>query len=77
MLLAVIALLAFAVLGQAVPLYTQWLWFQEVGYVQVFTTALSLRGILFLAVALGVLVFLYANLTFAVRTSAPDVLWEL
>jgi uncharacterized protein len=76
-ILAVIALLAFAVLGQAVPLYTQWLWFQEVGYLQVFTTSLSLKGALFLAVALGVLVFLYANLTFAVRTSAPDVLWEL
>jgi len=76
-ILVVVALLAFGVLGQAVPLYTQWLWFQEVGYVQVFTTMLSLRGALFLAVALGVLVFLYANLTFAVRTSAPDVLWEL
>jgi uncharacterized membrane protein (UPF0182 family) len=75
--LVVVALLAVGVLGQAVPLYTDWLWFQEVGYVQVFTTILSLRGALFLAVALGVLVFLYANLTFAVRTSAPDVLWEL
>ncbi len=75
--LAVIALLAFAVLGQTVPLYTQWLWFEEVGYLQVFTKSLSLKGTLFLAVALAVMVFLYANLTFAVRTSAPDVLWEL
>jgi hypothetical protein len=75
--LVVIALVAFGILGQAVPLYTDWLWFQEVGQVHVFTTILSLRGALFLAVALGVLVFLYANLTFAVRTSAPDVLWEL
>jgi uncharacterized membrane protein (UPF0182 family) len=75
--LAVIALIAFGVLGQAVPLYTDWLWFQEVGQVQIFTSILSLRGALFLVVALSVLVFLYANLTFAVRTSAPDVLWEL
>jgi uncharacterized membrane protein (UPF0182 family) len=27
--------------------------------------------------AIGVLVFLYANLTFAARTAAPDVIWEL
>ena len=75
--LAVVALLAFAVLGQTVPLYTEWLWFEEVGYLQVFTKSLSVKGTLFLAVALAVMVFLYANLTFAVRTSAPDVLWEL
>jgi uncharacterized membrane protein (UPF0182 family) len=75
--LAVVLLLAFGVLAQAVPLYTDWLWFQEVGFTQVFTTILSIRGALFTAVALAVLVFLYANLTFAVRTAAPDVLWEL
>ena len=63
--------------AQGVPLYTDWLWFQEVGYTRVFTTTLSLRGALFTAVAVSVLVFLYANLTFAVRTAAPDVLWEL
>jgi uncharacterized membrane protein (UPF0182 family) len=71
------ALVALGVLAQGVPLYTDWLWFQEVGYTRVFTTMLSLRGALFTAVALSVLVFLYANLTFAVRTAAPDVLWEL
>jgi hypothetical protein len=68
---------ALGVLAQGVPFYTDWLWFQEVGFTQVFTTILSVRGALFAAVALGVLVFLYANLTFAVRTAAPDVLWEL
>jgi uncharacterized protein len=73
----VVVLLVFGVLAQAVPLYTDWLWFQEVAYTQVFTTILSVRGALFTAVAVAVLVFLYANLTFAVRTAAPDVLWEL
>ena len=73
----VVGLLAFGALAQAIPLYTDWLWFQEVGYSRVFTTILSVRGALFTAVALSVLVFLYANLTFAVRTAAPDVLWEL
>jgi uncharacterized protein len=70
-------LVVFAFVGQVVPLYTDWLWFQEVGYSQVFLTMLSYRGGLFTAVALSVLVFLYVNLTFAARTARPDVLWEL
>ena len=40
----VVAFLALGLLGQLIPLYTDWLWFQEVGYTQVFTTTLSLRG---------------------------------
>src|SRR5206468_3419063 len=32
-----IALLVLAAGGQAVPLYTDWLWFKEVGFTQVFT----------------------------------------
>src|SRR3989440_12374286 len=78
---SVLALLVvFLVLGlvaQVVPLYTDWLWFQEVGYAEVFTKILTLRGSLFTALALGVLVFLYLNLALAVRTAAPDVIWEL
>ena len=76
----VILLLVLLVLGltvQVVPFYTDWLWFGEVGYTQVFTGILALRGALFLAMAVGVLVFLWANLTFAARTAAPDVIWEL
>src|SRR2546430_14997375 len=44
---------------------------------QVFLPPLSLRGTLFAAVALTVALFLWANLTLAARTAAPDVLWEL
>jgi uncharacterized membrane protein (UPF0182 family) len=73
----VVAFLALGLLGQLIPLYTDWLWFQEVGYTQVFTTTLSLRGSLFAAVALVVALFLWANLTLAARTAAPDVIWEL
>src|SRR5262249_30810138 len=40
-------------------------------------TMLSLRGWLFLIVSLAFLIFLYGNLTFATRTAAPDVYWEL
>jgi uncharacterized protein len=74
---AVVAMFALGVLAQIIPLYTDWLWFQEVGYSQVFTTTLSLRGTLFGLVALTVAVFLWANLTLAARTAAPDVIWEL
>src|SRR6266849_3953310 len=75
--LLILVLVALGFVGQIVPLYTDWLWFEEVGYVAVFLKILSLRGSLFTAVAVGVLVFLYANLTFAARTARPDVLWEL
>jgi len=76
-LLLLLLLLVFGVLAQVVPLYTDWLWFHEVGYSEVFVKTLSLRGSLFAALAIGVLLFLYANLTFAARTAAPDVIWEL
>src|SRR5262244_1921488 len=76
-LLLLLLLLVLGVLAQIVPLYTDWLWFVEVGYSEVFVKTLSLRGSLFAALAIGVLVFLYANLTFAARTAAPDVIWEL
>jgi uncharacterized membrane protein (UPF0182 family) len=75
--LLVILVVTLGVLAQVVPFYTDWLWFGEVGYLGVFWTTLSLRGALFTAVAVGVLVFLWANLTLAARTAAPDVLWEL
>ncbi|MBI2162471.1 MAG: UPF0182 family protein, partial [Candidatus Rokubacteria bacterium] len=77
LVLLLLLFLAFGAVAQVIPLYTDWLWFQEVGYTGVFTKTLALRGTLFTAMAVGVLVFLYANLTFAARTAAPDVIWEL
>jgi uncharacterized membrane protein (UPF0182 family) len=75
--LLVLGLFGLGVLAQLVPLYTDWLWFQEVGYESVFTKTLALRGGLFTAVTLGVLIFLWVNLTLAARTAQPDVYWEL
>jgi uncharacterized protein len=66
-----------SLVGQAVPLYTDWLWFQEVGYTAVFTTRLTLSGWLFLGLGASVFVFLFVNLSLAARTAPPDVLWEL
>src|SRR5438552_17947895 len=62
-----------ALLAPVVPLYTDWLWFHEVGYAPVFLAILSLRGSLVMGVGLAVFVVLYANLPFAARTAPPDV----
>jgi hypothetical protein len=72
-----LGLVAVGLLAPVVPLYTDWLWFQEVGYSQVFLSILSLRGSLVLGVGLGVFLVLFVNLTLAARTAPPDVLWEL
>src|SRR5262245_23168505 len=72
-----VLLMAAGALGQAVPLYTDWLWFKEVGFTQVFTTRLALNGWLFIGLGLVVFGFLYVNLSVAARTAPPDVLWEL
>jgi len=73
----IVLVVALGVVAQIVPLYTDWLWFDEVGYSQVFLTTLSMRGGLFTAMLVSVLLFLWVNLTFAARTAAPDVVWEL
>src|SRR5437879_12402080 len=75
--LLLLLFLALGLVAQLVPLYTDWLWFQEVGYTAVFTATLALRGALFTGLALSVLVFLYVNLTLAARTAAPVVIWVL
>ncbi|MGH7301032.1 MAG: UPF0182 family protein, partial [Candidatus Rokuibacteriota bacterium] len=66
-----------SLLGQAVPLYTDWLWFQQMGFTTVFTTRLQLSGWLFVGLGAVVFVFLFINLSVAARTAPPDVLWEL
>ena len=43
--------LALGLVAQIVPLYTDWLWFDEVGYSERLRDDLSLRGALFTAVA--------------------------
>ncbi len=72
-----LAFLVLGIIGQAVPLYTDWLWFQEAGFVDVFITVLTLRGWLVIGLGLSVWAFLFANLWVAARVAPPDVLWEL
>src|SRR5436190_10188215 len=71
------AFVLLGAVGQAVPLYTDWLWFKEVGFSHVFVTRLALNGWLFLGLGAAVFVFLFANLSLAARTAPPDVYWEL
>jgi uncharacterized membrane protein (UPF0182 family) len=62
-------LLAFLFLGRTISLYTDWLWFHEVGFPQVFTTVLTFE--LILGVFFGGLfaLLLYYNVKLASRPS--------
>lgn len=64
--------IAIAVLffRQAVGLYTDWLWFQEIGYTQIFSTTLLYKSALgFLSAALFA-AFVYLNVKIAAATPA-------
>jgi uncharacterized membrane protein (UPF0182 family) len=68
---------AVVVALEAVPFYTDWLWFQEVGYVAVFLRIAATRAALLIALGLPTYLFLALNLRAAVRARPPDVFWEL
>ncbi|MEO3773492.1 UPF0182 family protein [Micromonospora sp. B9E7] len=57
----------FTLLGWGVQAWTDWLWFDEVRYTEVFTGVLLTRLALFLAVGLGMAVFVGGNLWLAHR----------
>ncbi|WP_205800963.1 UPF0182 family membrane protein [Micromonospora thermarum] len=57
----------FTLLGWGVQAWTDWLWFDEVDYKEVFTGVLATRLLLFLAVGLGMAVVVGGNLWLAHR----------
>jgi len=63
------ALLVFLFFGRLISLYTDWLWFHEVGFAQVFTTVLTFELILggFFGGLFALL--LYLNIKLASRAS--------
>ena len=63
-----IALVLFMAGPSFVRLYTDWLWFGEVGYQPVFTTLLGSQGTLFTIVFVGMFVWLALNFRVAVRS---------
>ncbi len=64
-------LLLFVLYHDAVPLYTDWLWFQEVGYSGVFTTTILAKTTLFCVVGLLFFALFYGNARLA-RRMAPE-----
>ena len=66
-----IALLVVLGLPAVAEFYTDWLWFQEVGYEQVFIRSLTARSIITLVVGLVAFAFLAGNLAVAFRSLRP------
>lgn len=73
-------LLGFLFLGRVISLYTDWLWFHEVGFSQVFTTVLKFELILGLVFGGLFALLLYLNVKVASRapgygyTSEPSII---
>jgi uncharacterized membrane protein (UPF0182 family) len=57
----------FSLLGWGVDAYTDWLWFDEVQFTQVFTGMLTTRVLLFLSIGLAMAVVVGGNLYLAYR----------
>ncbi len=72
-----IMLVILGALGQLLPLYTDYLWFQEVKLASVFTTILWTKLALALAAGLAFAIIIYVNVYLAARSTASDVLVEL
>ena len=68
---ALTALLLFVALPSLAELYTEWLWFGEVGYQSVFLKSLMTKGLVGSAGFLLAFAFLYGNLRAAVRHIHP------
>jgi uncharacterized protein len=69
--------LALNFLGQGLPLYTDYLWFQEVRFPGVFTTILWSKVLLGAAAGLAFAILIYLNVRLAARMRGGDVLAEL
>jgi len=75
-LIFIVAFGAFAISMQVVMLITDWLWFQEVGYQNVFYITLVTKLKMAALFGIAFFVILYSNLFLAVRTSAPVVVFD-
>ena len=65
-----VALLSLIMLPRFAEIYTEWLWFGEVGYQGVFLKTLLTKGALILAVMVTAFALLFSNLRLAIR--GPD-----
>ncbi|MBI4609157.1 MAG: UPF0182 family protein, partial [Candidatus Rokubacteria bacterium] len=74
LVLLVTLLVLLPLAGQAVTLYTDWLWFQEVGFSGVFKTILFAKVVVGLVAGILVFLLLYANLRLTAPGQGKDVL---
>ncbi len=68
--LLLLALVLLFVVPSAVAFYTDWLWFQELGYQALFLRTLNAQGAAFIVTFLVVFLFLHGNLRFARRRTS-------
>ena len=64
--------LAFLLLHNGIPLFTDWLWFKETGYTQVFIQEVESKSLLFTLFATLFFLFFYGNLSAARRFGSPE-----
>ncbi|MFQ5988791.1 MAG: UPF0182 family protein [Candidatus Methylomirabilales bacterium] len=77
-LLPIFLLLALlGLVSQSIPLYTDWLWFESVGFSSIFVTILLTQALLALIFGGFCFITLYLNLFLVHRSPATDVLVEL
>src|SRR5579875_1049739 len=65
----------FLVLHNFVPVYTDWLWFREVGYRQVFFTEVISKSVLYFVAAFLFFVIFFTSVTITIN-STPDAFWS-
>ena len=70
--LAALLFAAFLIVHNAAPLFTDWLWFQEVGYTNVFTTTIAAKLTLFALFGAVFFGLLYGNLAYARRMASEQ-----
>src|SRR3989344_5150552 len=65
----VVPLVLFFILPKLIGFFTDWLWFGEVGYTQIFTTSLAAQLLLGVSAATIAFFFIYTNLQIAVKAT--------
>jgi uncharacterized membrane protein (UPF0182 family) len=74
LLLLLLGFVLLALVRPGIELYTDWLWYREVGHERVFLTELGTRATLFVGVFVLAFAFIAANLRYAQRGAVPDPL---
>ncbi len=67
LIFALLAILLLVTLPSVAEIFTEWLWFGEVGYQSVFVKSLTTKGLLGLLAFVGTFAVLFANLRLSVR----------